>query len=38
VLATNEQLVARTVGIATELGYEPTTPAEAREIMGLPQR
>ena len=38
VLATNEQLVARTVGIATDLGLEPTSPAEARELLGLPQR
>jgi uncharacterized protein (DUF849 family) len=36
-LATNEQLVARTVRIATELGIEITTPGEARDILGLPQ-
>lgn len=35
-LATNEQLVERTVRIIRELGHEPATPAEAREIMGLP--
>jgi 3-keto-5-aminohexanoate cleavage enzyme len=34
-LATNEQLVERTVRIIRELGHEPATPAEAREIMGL---
>ncbi len=31
----NAQLVARTVRIARELGKEPVTPAEAREILGL---
>lgn len=35
VLATNQQLVARTVRIIRELGAEPATPAEAREILGL---
>ncbi len=35
-LATNEQLVARTVRIATELGLEIAGAAEAREIIGLP--
>ena len=35
-LATNEQLVERTVRIVRELGHEPATPAEAREIIGLP--
>src|SRR5438128_869923 len=35
VLATNVQLVERMVRIVRELGYEPATPAEAREIMGL---
>jgi 3-keto-5-aminohexanoate cleavage enzyme len=35
-LATNEQLVERTVRIIRELGHEPATPAEAREIIGLP--
>lgn len=34
-LATNVQLVERMVRIVRELGYEPATPAEAREIMGL---
>jgi uncharacterized protein (DUF849 family) len=34
-LATNAQLVARTVRIDRELGKEPATPNEAREILGL---
>jgi 3-keto-5-aminohexanoate cleavage enzyme len=34
-LATNAQLVARTVRMAREMGKEPATPAEAREILGL---
>lgn len=34
-LATNAQLVARTVRIARELGKEPATPDEAREILEL---
>ncbi len=34
-LATNARLVARTVRIARELGKEPATPDEAREILGL---
>ena len=34
-LATNEMLVARTVRIIRELGMEPASPAEAREILGL---
>jgi 3-keto-5-aminohexanoate cleavage enzyme len=34
-LATNAQLVARTVRIARELGKEPATPDEARQILGL---
>jgi 3-keto-5-aminohexanoate cleavage enzyme len=34
-LATNAELVARTVRIARELGKEPATPDEAREILGL---
>jgi uncharacterized protein (DUF849 family) len=37
-LATNEQLVARTRRIAVEQGLEIATPAEARELLGLPQR
>lgn len=35
VLATNEQLVARTARIATELGLEIASPGEARDILGL---
>ena len=34
-LATNAQLVARTVRIARELGKEPATPDEARKILGI---
>ncbi len=34
-LATNEQLVARTVRIIKELNHEPASPAEARDILGL---
>ena len=34
-LATNARLVARSVRIARELGKEPATPDEAREILGL---
>lgn len=34
-LATNVQLVERMVRIVRELGFEPATPAEARQIMGL---
>ena len=36
VLATNEMLVARTVRIIKELNLEPATPAEARDMLGLP--
>ena len=34
-LATNEQLVERTVRIIRELGHEPVTLSEAREMLGL---
>ncbi|WP_285409926.1 3-keto-5-aminohexanoate cleavage protein [Variovorax sp. efr-133-TYG-130] len=34
-LATNVKLVERMVRIVRELGYEPATPTEARQIMGL---
>ena len=34
-LATNVQLVKRLVRLVREMGYEPATPAEAREIIGL---
>ncbi|MGC5614784.1 3-keto-5-aminohexanoate cleavage protein [Georgenia sp. Z1491] len=36
VKATNLQLVERAVRIIRELGHEPATPTEAREILGLP--
>ena len=35
VLATNEQLVARATRIVKELGCEPATAGEAREMLGL---
>ncbi|MFJ9381315.1 3-keto-5-aminohexanoate cleavage protein [Streptomyces sp. NPDC101455] len=35
-LATNVQLVERMVRIIRDLGMEPATPAEARQMMGLP--
>ena len=34
-LATNVQLISRIARIATEMGREPATPAEARQIIGL---
>jgi uncharacterized protein (DUF849 family) len=34
-LATNERLIERTVRIIHELGLEPATPAEAREMLAL---
>lgn len=34
-LTTNEALVERTVRLIRELGHEPATPAEAREMLGL---
>jgi len=34
-LATNVQLVERLVRLVREMGYEPATPEEARQIMGL---
>lgn len=37
-LATNVQLTERVVRLVREMGYEPATPAEAREIMGLPRK
>jgi 3-keto-5-aminohexanoate cleavage enzyme len=37
VLATNEQLVARTVRIIKELNLEPASPTEARAMLGLRQ-
>lgn len=35
-LASNQELTERIVRLVRELGFEPATPAEAREIMGLP--
>ncbi|HET9392283.1 MAG TPA: 3-keto-5-aminohexanoate cleavage protein [Candidatus Rubrimentiphilum sp.] len=35
-LATNDELVARVVRIAAELGRPAATPAQAREMLGLP--
>lgn len=37
-LATNVQLTERLVRLVHELGFEPATPAEAREMMGLPRK
>ena len=37
-LATNVQLVERVVRMMREMGFEPATPNEAREIIGLPLR
>lgn len=37
-LATNLQLVERIVRIIREMGMEPATPAEAREMIGLPRK
>jgi len=34
-LATNVQLVERLVRLVREMGYEPATPQEARQMMGL---
>ncbi|WP_144140713.1 3-keto-5-aminohexanoate cleavage protein [Paraburkholderia sp. BCC1884] len=34
-LSTNVQLVERLVRLVREMGYEPATPSEAREIIGL---
>ena len=36
VLATNEQLVARSVRVIKELGFDVATPEEARQMLGLP--
>ncbi len=38
VLATNEMLIERTVRLVREMNLEPASPAEAREILGLPAR
>jgi uncharacterized protein (DUF849 family) len=37
-LATNVQLTQRIVRLVREMGYEPATPAEARDMMGLSRR
>jgi uncharacterized protein (DUF849 family) len=37
-LATNVELVERLVRVIRELGMEPATPAEARQIMNLPRK
>jgi uncharacterized protein (DUF849 family) len=37
VLARNEELVARTARIASELGLQIASPSEARQMLGLPQ-
>lgn len=37
-LATNVQLTERIVRVIREMDMEPATPAEARELMGLPRR
>jgi uncharacterized protein (DUF849 family) len=37
-LATNVELVERFVRVVRELGMEPATPAEARQIIGLPRK
>ena len=37
-LGTNVQLIERLVRIAQEMGLEPASPAEAREIIGLPPK
>jgi len=36
--ASNAQLIARLVRIGAELGRRPATPAEARQIIGLPEQ
>lgn len=36
VLATNAQLVERVAGLGVQVGREPATPDEARQIIGLP--
>jgi uncharacterized protein (DUF849 family) len=36
VLATNEMLVSRAIAAVAAYGNQPATPAEAREILGIP--
>lgn len=37
-LVTNVQVVAQIARLVREMGYEPATPAEAREVLGLPRK
>jgi len=37
-LATNQRLTERLVRIVRDMGYEPATPTEARQILGLPRK
>jgi 3-keto-5-aminohexanoate cleavage enzyme len=37
-LATNQRLTERLVRIVRDMGYEPATPAEARQILRLPRK
>jgi 3-keto-5-aminohexanoate cleavage enzyme len=37
-LATNQRLTERLVRIIRDMGYEPATPAEARQMLGLPRK
>ncbi len=37
-LATNVQLTERVVRLVREMGFEPATPMEARQIIGLPRK
>jgi uncharacterized protein (DUF849 family) len=37
IMATNQMLVQRAVNAVKAFGNRPATPAEAREILGIPQ-
>ena len=37
-MATNQRLTERLVRIVRDMGHEPATPAEARQILGLPRK
>ena len=37
-LTTNQRLTERAARLVREMGYEPATPAEARQILGLPRK
>jgi uncharacterized protein (DUF849 family) len=37
-LTTNQMLTERAVRLVREMGYEPATPAEARQLLGLPRK